>query len=283
MTPTGSGPTIASVIEIASEHPGAQNHRFVVALGDGAAVEAVLYRGDSLCVSTQVGCAVRCPFCASGAGGLARNLSLAELVGQIEAVRSRGHALARVTFSGIGEPLHNATAVRDAIDWCRSAGLAPSLTTSGGPTRRLREALGWPHNGLTVSVHAGTDAVRARLVPEGPRLDELFATLREGVSSLGTRRRKKLALAYLLVARENEAPEELEAFADRAVPLGLAVHLYAYNPVRTSQAAPVARAGYERAWKQLRDRGLVVRMSSTARTEGNGGCGTLVASRRGAA
>lgn len=281
---SGAGETsLASVVEIASEHVGEQNHRFVVALGDGASVEAVLYRGDSLCVSTQVGCAVRCPFCASGANGLARNLTLDEIVGQIELVRRSAATLGRVTFSGIGEPLHNASAVRDAIQWCRDNGLAPSLTTSGGPTRRLREALRWPHNGLTVSVHAGTDAVRARLVPEGPPLDELFAVLGDELASLGTRRRKKLALAYLLVASDNDSDSELDAFASRATALSIAVHLYAYNPVPTSGARPVPRARYEQAWQRLRDRGLLVRMSSTARTEGNGGCGTLVALRRGVA
>jgi len=269
------------VLRVVATHEGEQNRRFVVGLEDGASVEAVVYRDDSLCVSTQVGCAVRCPFCASGARGLGRNLTVAELVGQIELLAPLAPRLARVTFSGTGEPLHNADAVREAVLWCRAHALAPSLTTSGGPLARLREAFALPHNGLTVSVHAGTEPVRAKLVPHGPPLGALFATLAEAVAPLGTRRRKKTALAYLLVADENDAPAELEAFAARAAPLGLAVHLYALNPVPTSAHTPSPREAHERAYARLRDAGLVVRMSSRARVEPNGGCGTLVALRAG--
>src|SRR4029077_14308370 len=96
------------------------NQRWLVQLGDGARVECVAYRGDTLCVSTQVGCAVRCPFCASGAHGLARGLTLAEVIGQVEAVRAQGCALQCVTLSGVGEPLHNHAVALGFMEWCRS-------------------------------------------------------------------------------------------------------------------------------------------------------------------
>ena len=260
------------------ERSGVFNRAFVVELADGARVEAVLYRGDTLCVSSQVGCAVRCPFCASGANGLHRPLSLDELTGQLEAVRALGEAPARVTVSGVGEPLHNAAAVRAFLAWCRAQGIAPSLTTSGGPVARLREALvEWPHNGLTISIHAGTEATRAQLVPNAPSLAELFATLGAVVPTLSRTRRKKTALAYLLVADRNDGDAELLAFAAHARPLGLCVHLYALNPVPTSDALAVSRGAYERAYARLTDAGLVARMSSRARVEAQGGCGTLVA------
>ena len=76
------------------------NRRFRVELGDGSAVEAVHYRGDTLCISSQVGCAVGCPFCASGANGLLRPLAFDELWGQVEAVRARDLTVKRVTVSG---------------------------------------------------------------------------------------------------------------------------------------------------------------------------------------
>lgn len=256
------------------------NRRFRVDLDDGAAVEAVLYRGDTLCISSQVGCAVRCPFCASGANGLARPLSLAELWGQVEEVRAAGHALSRVTVSGVGEPLHNHDNVRALVERCRAHGLGPSLTTSGGPLARLAEWLTLPHNGLTVSVHAGQEATRSRLVPNAPALAPLFGLLAEHVPTLTRARRKKLALAYLTIADENDQDAELDAFIARALPLGLAVHLYAYNPVPTSAHRPLARTRYEQIYERMRAAGLVVRMSSKARVEANGGCGTLVALRR---
>jgi 23S rRNA (adenine2503-C2)-methyltransferase len=259
----------------------AQNLRYAVVLGDGAEVEAVLYRGDTLCVSSQVGCAVGCPFCASGANGLRRQLTARELCAQVELVRARpeGAALARVTVSGVGEPLHNLDAVAEFVHAMRAQRLAPSLTTSGGSAERLLRALALPHNGLTLSVHAGTDAVRARLVPRAPTLDVLFDTLTAALPSLSRSRRRKLALAYLLVAGENDADDELDAFVARALPLAQPVHLYAVNAVPTSTAAPVSRARYEAVYRRLREAGLVVRMSSTARVEANGGCGTLVALR----
>jgi 23S rRNA (adenine2503-C2)-methyltransferase len=262
------------------ERAGRFNRAFVATLADGARVEVVFYRGDTLCVSSQVGCAVRCPFCASGANGLGRGLSLEELVSQVEAVRARGMSPARVTVSGVGEPLHNAANVRAFLEWCRAERIAPSLTTSGGPLARLEEALAeWPHNGLTISVHAGTEPTRARMVPKGPPLDALFATLATRAPSLTRARRKKTALAYLLVAGENDDDAELEAFARRASPLGLVVHLYALNPVPTSAARATSREAYERSYARLREAGLTVRMSSQARVEAQGGCGTLVALR----
>jgi len=132
---------IASIArEVAS--PGG-NRRFVVRLADGAEVESVLYRGDTLCISSQVGCGVRCPFCASGANGLGRNLTLDELFAQRSLVSERlasegAPPIMRVTVSGSGEPLHNHDAVRAFVDTCRLETPA-SLTTTGSPLARLAE------------------------------------------------------------------------------------------------------------------------------------------------
>jgi 23S rRNA (adenine2503-C2)-methyltransferase len=255
------------------------NRRFRVELDDGAAVEAVLYRGDTLCVSSQVGCAVRCPFCASGARGLLRGLTLEELWGQVEGARGLGHQVSRVTVSGVGEPLHNHDQVRAFVLRCREQRVGPSLTTSGGPLPRLAEWLALPHNGLTISVHAGSEATRAALVPKGPSLAPLFELLVASLPALSRARRKKVALAYLAMAGRNDGDAEVDAFVERARPLGVAVHLYAYNPVASSGHTPISRARYEQLYQRMRTAGLVVRMSSQARIEANGGCGTLVAAR----
>jgi 23S rRNA (adenine2503-C2)-methyltransferase len=253
------------------------NRRFRVELSDGASVEAVHYRGDSLCVSSQVGCAVGCTFCASGAFGLARPLSAVELWQQLALVRARGLEVKRVTVSGVGEPLHNHRAVVDFVLRCRAERIAPSLTTSGGPIERLVEWFSLPHNGLTLSVHAGSELTRARLVPRGPTLAELADCLARELPKQSRSRRKKLALAYLLVGDENDSDAELDAFVQVFGGLGLTVHLYAFNPVPTNAHRGVSRARYEAAYERLRARQLVVRMSSQARVEANGGCGTLVA------
>ncbi len=264
---------------VALEHAGSSrfNERWLVRLRDGAQVECVLYRGDTLCVSSQVGCAVRCPFCASGARGLSRGLEVEEMIGQVEAVRALGHSLARVTVSGVGEPLHNHTAVRAFMDACVARGIGPSLTTSGGPLPRLREWLHAPHNGLTISVHAGTEDARARLVPKAPSLEALFGVLGEELPRMTRRRRRKTALAYLLIGGENDTDGEVDAFIAHARPLGFKVHLYAYNEVPTSGYARLAGDRYAAIYARMVEAGLHVRMSSQARIERNGGCGTLVA------
>ena len=266
------------MLSLLEEHAEGLNRRFVVQLADGASVEAVLYRGDSLCVSCQVGCAVGCPFCASGARGLARPLSLEELEEQVLAVEALGERVARVTVSGVGEPLHNAE-VPSFLAWCRERRIAPSLTTSGGPLPRLREAIHLPHNGLTISVHAGTEETRARVVPRGPALAPLFEVLEDEIPRLSRSRQRKIALAYLAVAELNDSDDELDAFIARARPLGVWVHLYAYNPVPTSAHRAVTRERYEAMYRRLSASGLRVRMSCKARVDPNGGCGTLVAAR----
>jgi len=276
-----ASPRVARVI---SDELGQYNRRFAVALGDGAVVEAVLYRGDTLCVSSQVGCAVRCPFCASGANGLGRSLQREELDAQIAAVEAHAGVTVRgVTVSGVGEPLHNFEAVTRFVERAHARGIRTTLTTSGGPVHRLASWLReLPHQGLTISVHAGTEGVRARAVPKGPDLASLFAVLAEEVPRMTRARRKRTALAYLALADVNDADDEVDAFAARALPLGLIVHLYAHNPVPTSDARGVDRARYEAMYERMRAAGLILRMSARARLEANGGCGTLVALRRSA-
>lgn len=267
------------MVELLEAHREGQNIRYGAALKDGGRVEAVVYRGDTLCISTQVGCAVGCPFCASGAKGLMRPLSFEELYGQVQAVRDRGHELARITASGVGEPLHNHENVTALLEYVRGEGLKMSLTTSGGPLKHLRYWLAAPHNGLTLSVHAGTEATRARLVPKAPALRALIETLHDALPALTRHRKKKTALAYLLLAGDNDSDEEIDAFIALVEPLGLSVHLFAYNPVPTSDRRALSRARYEAIYGKMREAGLVVRMSSKARTQANGGCGTLVATR----
>lgn len=267
------------MVEIIDERVGTLNRKYVLSLDDGARVEAVLYRGDSLCISTQVGCAVGCPFCASGANGLGRNLELEELIGQVQAVRARGGEVSRVTLSGVGEPLHNFDTTARFIERSHAEGTPVSLTTSGGPTRRLPALFALPHRGVSFSVHAGTESTRARVVPRGPSLDSLFETLGPLLEQASVRRRRRVALAYLLVADLNDDDAEVDAFVERVAPLGVLTHLYAYNPVPTSTYRRVGDARYQQVFARMRKAGLEVRRSSTARIESTGGCGTLVALR----
>lgn len=268
----------------------AGNTRLAIALADGQVVEAVAYPrrrgagagpgGRTLCVSSQVGCGVGCPFCASGAFGLGRPLTVTELQAQVAlAAETLGESPQGVTLSGVGEPLHNPATV-EFFAWCRAQELPLSLTTSGGPLGRLREWMGRVHRGLTISVHAGTEEVRAQMVPGGPALGPLFDTLRRELPALTKKRRKRTALAYLVVAGRNDGDAEIDAFAARASEVDLGVHLYAFNPVPTSDERPVDDARFQQIYARLVAAGLRVRRSSQQRREPNGGCGTLVAELR---
>jgi len=116
------------------------NRLFIFELSDGHRIEGVLYRGDTLCVSTQVGCPVRCLFCASGRHGLIRNLDADEIYNQYELVRSN-HPIRRVAVAGIGEPLANWVNVRAAFERFREAGVRVSFYTCGFPLKHLYELL----------------------------------------------------------------------------------------------------------------------------------------------
>lgn len=272
-------------MELLAEHRAQDNRRFVLGLEDGGRVEAVIYRGDSLCISAQVGCAVGCPFCASGAQGLDRPLRFDELREQIEVAKSladpQDPEILRVTVSGVGEPLHNQAAVEALCQWCADQGLRLSITTSGGPLHHLeRWVTQIGHRGLTISVHAGTQPVREVMVPKGPALDPLFETLASSLATVTNARKKKIALAYLVIKGINDHDAEIDAFIERVAPLGLKTHLYRYNPVPTSDLAGVTMERYYEIADRIRESGVQVRRSSQARTRSNGGCGTLVAKLR---
>lgn len=267
------------MLEVTQEHIGIHNRKFGIRLEDDSRVEAVLYRGDSLCISTQVGCAVGCPFCASGARGLGRNLNVEELHGQVACVLAKGHKIARVTLSGVGEPLHNQEACLRFVRESHEAKRTVSLTSSGGPLRRLEAWFQVPHRGLTLSVHAGSEKMRSQVVPRGPALGPLFDELQRLLPTATQRRRRRVALAYLMLGGLNDHDEEIDAFIERALPLGLVVHLFRYNPVPTSDHTRVPDPRYQEVCQRMRSRGLEVRRSSQARIEATGGCGTLVALR----
>lgn len=255
----------------------AKNQKILVNLADGLAVEAVWYGSGTLCISSQAGCALGCPFCASGFGGWRRNLSTEELFLQLAAAREHGVEPQRVTVSGVGEPLHNPEAVTDFIDRCRRQGLPVSLTTTGSPLPVLRQFLLLPHNGLMLSLHAGTAVTHRRLIPRGPDLDDLWALLEGVLPALSRRRRRKIGINYLLLAGHNDSAVEFHALAERLRRLPeLTLHLLTSNPVAGSTFVSPSSAAVDAAHGFLTAQGLNVRRPNRWRTSAEGGCGTLL-------
>ncbi len=253
------------------------NRLFLFELEDGNRVESVFYRGDTLCLSTQVGCAVGCPFCLSGSQGLYRNLKVEEIIGQYLILKDR-LAIKRVAFAGVGEPLMNWRAVEEAFWWFKGKGIRVSFYTVGSPASKLRELLKLPHSGVSISLHGVEEGLRRLLVPHGGSLKELLSVLREELPKLSLRKRKKVSLAYLLLKGINDSEEALRRLALLARELGVGVVLLRYN--HTVEAfGDVGDREYERAFLLLRSYGVRTTLSTRFRRDSLGGCGRLLANR----
>jgi 23S rRNA (adenine2503-C2)-methyltransferase len=153
-----------------------------------------------------------------------------------------------------------------------------SLTTTGSPLPVLREFLAMHHNGLMLSLHAGTAATHRRLVPRGSDLDALWALLEEVLPTLPRRRRRKIGINYLLLAGCNDSPAELSALADRLRLLPeLTLHLLTCNPVTGSAFVSPPPPAVDAVHGFLAAQGLNIRRPNRWRTSAEGGCGTLLA------
>lgn len=249
------------------------NRVIPIKLADNFVVEAVYYGSGTLCISTQVGCAVGCPFCASGAKGFFRNLSLDEVLVQIESARKEC-VPERITLSGIGEPLHNWKVAKQIIE---SLDLPVSVTTTGYPFNRLRELLSSPHNGVMLSVHSAIPVTHKQLVPRGPDVDELFQVLREEWGKLSRNKRRKVGFNYLLVDGVNVSNVELEAMQNWMSHFPEAtLHLLLCNNVDHANFRSPSDDRLQDIYRQFREKGINTRRANNWRRREDGGCGTLM-------
>ena len=230
-------PQVAAVLST----PDQLTHKFLLELSDGARVECVSMRTQrrlTFCLSSQVGCALKCTFCATGLLGLKRNLKAHEIVAQVLRMGDFHHwrdARFNVVFMGMGEPLVNLDPVLDSIRILhddRGVGLGArrvTISTAGvvPGIRQLAEAE--LPLGLAVSLHATNDELRSRLVPLNQRwpLRELLAAARD----YGRRTGRRTTLEYTLLAGVNDGPEDARRLAEIARSLPSKINLIPYNPV----------------------------------------------------
>ena len=252
------------------------NKLFLFELEDGHTIESVFYRGDTLCVSTQVGCPVKCEFCASGKNGLIRNLTAEEIYGQYELLK-KDYPIKRIAVAGIGEPLTNWKNVKEAFLRFKKEGLKVSFYTTGFPLKNLKELLYMPHSGVTVSIHTLDENLRKKLMPHTGSLKDLIDFLRKEVKNMTKKKRNKISLAYLLLKGVNDSERDLKELSKLAKELGLSITLLYYNQV--SDFKPVSPEEYERAFLLLRSEGIRTTLSNRFRKDKLGGCGTLVVNR----
>ena len=255
------------------------NKLLEVETDDSYTVEAVYYRGDTLCVSTQLGCPVRCSFCASGKEGLIRNLSYEEIILQYELAKSDGLEINNIAFAGIGEPLLNWENTKKAFEYFKSKGLKCSFYTTGFPTKNFEELLNLNHNGITLSLHAVYEDKRKKLIPYGEPIDKILSILKKHLEKLSNRKKKQYSLGYLLIKDINDTDEELKKLAEISKWLGIGVSLLKYNEIEGIPYKTTSDKDYENAFLKLKNLGVRTTLSNRYRTRKIGGCGTLMINR----
>ncbi len=266
--------------------------KLLLGLRRGGAVEAVMmpsYRkGEAwCCLSSQVGCAMGCDFCASTRDGLQRNLEVDEIVEQFLAVgrvaAEQGRRLRRLVFMGIGEPLHNLDALLPAIDRIADPGLGGlgwrrvTVSTVGivHGIERLAEAAHPPF--LALSLHAPDDETRARIVPTGRRYD--VATLIAAARGYQERTGRIVNLEYCLLSGVNDHDEQARLLAHRLEGFKAHVNLIPYNATGPGLSGTVYErpplAKVERFLGLLRARGVNAHVRDTRGDDVAAACGQL--------
>jgi len=269
------------VVEVLQSSDGTE--KLLVGLADGHRVETVIIPAGerrTVCVSSQVGCAVGCAFCASGLGGLVRSLSAGEIVEQALHARRRvgpAGASMNLVVMGIGEPLANYAALVAALRVVTAAwGLAMSgrritVSTVGLPGRIGQLASEGLGVNLAVSVHAGTEATRARLVPGGRPLREVAEAAAEFLRATG----REVTFEYVLIDGENDSAAEARAVARLVGRLPILVNLLPVNPVAELPWAPPSARRVERFAATLRGLGVRVQVRRRRGGDIDAACGQL--------
>ena len=255
------------------------NNLFEISTSDNFTIEAVHYRGDTLCVSSQIGCPVKCSFCASGMKGLIRNLSFQEIINQYFLVKGKGYNITNIAFAGIGEPLLNFEPVIQAFDFFKKEGLKVSFYTTGFPLKNFEKLLKQKHNGITLSLHSVIEEKRKDLIPNSHTIKQLLEVFGKHLENLSNKQRKKYSIGYLLIKNENDSEEELLKLAEIANKLKIGVSLLKFNEIKGIPFETTSDEEYEKAFLVLRDKGVRVTLSNSYRTRKIGGCGTLMINR----
>ncbi len=221
--------------------------KFLFRLEDGQLIETVLIpaspslygeRADrrTVCISSQVGCAYGCKFCASGLDGWKRNLSAGEIVAQFLAVEElSGEKINNIVFMGMGEPFANYDNLLRAItiinaQWGLGLGARHMTVSTSGLAPRIRDFAEQPLQvRLAISLHGATDDVRGKIMPVNRKhpLEELM----EACAHYTSRKKQHLTFEYILIRGVNDTDEQAHALARHARRLKAKINLIPYNTV----------------------------------------------------
>jgi 23S rRNA (adenine2503-C2)-methyltransferase len=233
-------------------------------------------KGATLCVSTQVGCPVACPFCASGQLGLVRNLAAHEIIEQYVRGRALGE-ISRSVVMGIGEPLlnyENLTIALDAVhDEMGLGSRKITVSTVGFPDRLRRAADSGPRFQLAISLHTPFDDQRDELVPamKGTPIADVIAAADYWFEVTG----REVTYEYVLLGGENDTVDHARALADRLWGKRCSVNLIPYNPIKGDTYYRPHPEDVESFREFLEDAGRVATVRWSRGLEGDAACGQL--------
>jgi len=277
-------------IDIVSAHESAdQTKKLVVGMPDGEKVETVLIPqlGDervvTQCISSQVGCAMGCVFCASGVAGLKRQMTDAEIVAQVLLGRRElrpDQRIRNVVFMGMGEPLHNYDAVARALvllthpDGIDLSKRRVTVSTSGLVKQINR--LGQDFDGqvqLAISLHAVRDDDRSKIMPVNRKhgLGELTDALRRYPMP----KRQRITIEYTLIKGVNDSVRDANGMVDLLRGIPVKVNLIPMNPISASDLQAPDSSHVTRFQEQLTRRGLSVFIRKTRGDDVEAACGQL--------
>ena len=264
--------------------------RFLFRLRDGEAVESVRigpYEDYTACLSTQVGCGLRCSFCASGKFGLTRNLTVGEIIGQVLALRRETAKVSgldgwprHLVYMGMGEPFHNYSAtlesIRRMIDpkgidfgtrriTLSTAGVIPEIYRFAGEDLQV---------GLAVSLHAPNSELRKSIMP----IEEVYplSKLLRACAFYIERTGRRLTFEYVLLAGVNDTPREakrmVELFKDWKL---VHINLIRYNPIGLTRLKAPSETEARGFLKRLVDGGLQATLRKSPGLNIDAACGQL--------
>jgi 23S rRNA (adenine2503-C2)-methyltransferase len=263
--------------------------KLLVALGDGEAIESVIIPAGArvtLCLSSQAGCAMACEFCATALMGLHRNLTAAEIVGQIAAARHEldpAEQLTNYVFMGMGEPLANYPRLARALLIMTSAwgmGISPrriTVSTVGLVPAMERLLAEFPSVNLAVSLHATTDELRDRLAPINKRFP--LKRLVEACRDLPIKRRDRITFEYVMLAGVNDSLADARRLVRLLGQLKAKVNLIIFNPFPAAPFAPSAPAAVEAFQAILRQGNLTATIRESRGQDIAAACGQLYSDR----
>ncbi len=255
-------------------------------LDGGYTVEAVTMRYPSrttLCISSQVGCPIGCPFCATGQGPFGRNLQAHEILDQaLDAARrlvSENRRLSHVVFMGMGEPMANYRSVVDSIRLLADEellGISPRrvVVSTAGLVPRIAELAeeNLPVT-LAISLHAARDELRDYLVPINRRypLTELIRAARDFARRTG----RRVSYEWVVLAGVNDSDRDATELAALLDPYLSHVNLIPWNPIDDTQFKGPTRISVRRFADRVRALGLNVTIRDTRGREADAACGQL--------